>query len=193
MRHIKRKNKIIIASILIAAIVWGCAFYDINRRFPKTVVEEYRCGETLEFKNHCFEEVMIAEISPDSLVWYEGEEFEKRYPKTAEEYIGTNRFKVLKAAVIMENKGDESFNVGKYAAYFTLCNDRYGWSNGGFTALEQETVLQPGEKRSVDLVYVINFHKKSMMNEVLDSEFYIKVASYPIERKLVYERANKAE
>ena len=188
-----KKRYIVIAVTVIFAILFVWRVYDVKSRFPAKQIEECRKGEWIDY-NPRVENMLDADVkmSPVSMNKYNGYEFIEKYPVSSaiHMYEGFEEFMVIVIEFQVQNCGDSKLSLWKLVSAFEFVSSYNGYGNAALLIDENDDyMVEAGETKNVEAAVIVNqtYVGEKNMQKFLNSEFYLLLSGYPLEKRLVYE------
>lgn len=190
MKRIKKKH-VVTGTAVLLIIIFFIRVFIVRSRFPQIKIEEYRRQETTVFEPEMKSFTAWTELSPADYHVYTGGEFIEEYPEVHDVYDTYKNFDsyyVYVPEIIIKNTGDKSVSVNRLTSFFQYVNPYDGYTNGLYPI--ENIILQPGEEDTAKFVVLVHpdVVGEGKMEKFLDSDFFIVVMSYPVEKRLVYEK-----
>lgn len=191
MIHI-RKRFVIAGIIIVLGIFFVLRVNNVQSRFPQKRIEECREGEVISY-NPRIDNLISAdtEISPVGISVYSGLEFLEKYPEMAATYSNMKEFEsfyMIVPEVEIKNKGKEVVNIERLVMYFQFTSPYNGYTNG--VRILNDNDINPDETKIAQLAVLVNpeYIGRENLELFFGSDFYILMSSYPIEKRLIYEK-----
>ena len=190
MIHFKKRYIVtIMVFVLLVAYIWQVC--DVKRRFPAKKIEECYVSEWMDY-NPRIEGVIDADVrmSPVDIIGLEGKDFIQKYPVTAKDYGDFDSWYILLVEFKMENIGENDVNIRRLVSFFEVVSPFNGYSNSLRLLIENgEITVGTGETKNIQAAIIVNrtYIGENNMKKFLESKFYLRIAEYPIEKRLVYE------